>query len=403
MQWTAKSYGNIIGANDRLGIGYIGAGGMAANHMRAFNDLKKSNNLLSLAVADCWKTRAVEGASKTGASIATQDYREVLDNKQVDYVVIATPEHQHARMTLDAFDAGKAVYCEKPMTHTIPEAFAVLKRQVETNLPLQIGVQGMSDDSYSSANVAIRGGVIGQVVQAQIEYVRRYGEQGLFCVPDLKEDRPKPADLDWKAWLGPAPDTAWNPHHYFEWRNFSMYSGGIASDLLVHRITRMIRALDLHMPRRVVGMGGIWQWPENRDLPDNFEMICEYPEGLTVYALGTQSNRVGFDHLIRGYRGTLYFTNDGWVAKDKDGKILAEHKKSGDEDVNLHHTNLHNHMRNGEPLNCPVRLGLAGIAAAAMANESWRNGQMMGWDKEKQEMVPSHRLQHNPHPTEPPS
>lgn len=400
-RWTAKSYGQIIGANDRIGIGFIGAGGMAAVHMQAFNDLKESNNLRSLAVADCWKTRADEGASKIGASIATSDYRKVLDNKQVDYVVIATPEHQHARMTLDAFDAGKAVYCEKPMTHTIPEALAVWKKQTETGLPLQIGVQGMSDDSYSTANKAIQSGVIGRVVQAQIEYVRRYGTQGLFCEPDLKDDLPKPSDLDWKAWIGPAPDTKWNPHHYFEWRNFSMYSGGIAGDLLVHRITRMIRALDLYMPRRVVGMGGIWHWPENRDLPDNFEMICEYPEGLTVYVLGTQSNRVGFDHLIRGYRGTIYFTKEGWIAKDKDDKILAEHKKTGGEDINLHHMNLHNHMRNGEPLNCPVRLGLAGMAAAAMANESWRTGQMMGWDAESQEMVPCHMHEHDPYPAKP--
>ncbi|QEG33405.1 Gfo/Idh/MocA family protein [Bythopirellula goksoeyrii] len=398
MSWTAKSYGRILGANDRIGIGFIGAGGMAANHMRAYNDLKESNNLLALAVADCWKSRADEGASTTDASLATLNYHEVLDSKQVDYVVIATPEHQHAQMTLDAFDAGKAVYCEKPMTHTIPEALSVWKKQAETELPLQVGVQGMSDDSYSSANQAIQGGVIGQVVQAQIEYVRRYGSQGLFCVPDLKDDLPKPPDLDWKAWLGPAPNVEWNPHHYFEWRNFSMYSGGIAGDLFVHRITRMIRALDLHMPRRVVGMGGIWQWPENRDLPDNFEMICEYPEGLTVYVLGTQSNRVDFDHLIRGYRGTLYFTNDGWVAKDKDGKILAEHKKTGGEDVNLHHTNLHNHMRNGEPLNCPVRLGFAGMAASVMANESWRTGQMMGWDPESEKMVPCQLLEHDPYP-----
>ena len=114
-----------------------------------------------------------------------------------------------------------------------------------------------------------------------------------------------------------------------------MYSGGIATDLFIHRITRIMKACDLVYPRRVVGMGGIWQWPDGRDLPDNFEMICEYPRGMTVYVLGTMSNRVGIDHLIRGYRGTLYFTPNGWIAKDKDGKTLAEHKKSGAEDIVL--------------------------------------------------------------------
>jgi predicted dehydrogenase len=395
--WTAKSYARILGANDRIRVGFIGVGGQGNGHLDAFNDLKEKQNLEAVAVADCWKTRAVAGATKSGAAHAFVDYRHVLDRPEIDYVTIASPEHWHAQMALDALDAGKAVYCEKPLTHTIPEGLAVMKKQQTTKLPLQVGVQGMSDDSYISAQKAIKDGVIGLVVQAQIEYVRRYGAQGPFCVPDLKDDMPKPDDLDWNAWLGNAPQVEWNPHYYFEWRNFSMYSGGIATDLFVHRITRILKALDLAYPRRVVGMGGIWQWPKLRDLPDNFEMICEYPQGLTVYVLGTQSNRVGIDHLIRGYRGTLYFTDQGWVAKDKDGEVLAEHEKTGAEDIHLHHANLQNHLRSGEPLNCPVELGVAGVVAVVMANESWRTGQMMGWDNADQVMVPCHQQQHNPY------
>jgi hypothetical protein len=104
------------------------------------------------------------------------------------------------------------------------------------------------------------------------------------------------------------------------------------------------------------------------------------------------SNRVGIDHLIRGYRGTLFFTGDGWVARDKDGKVLAEHKKTGAEDHVLHHTNLHNHLRGGGPLNCPAELGLAGVVAVNMANESWRTGRMMGWDEQHQRMAPADTL-----------
>ena len=391
-KWTAKSYGNILGANDRIRIGFIGAGGMGSNHLNAIAKLKDQNNLEPIAVADCWKTRAEKGAKTVGASQSSQDYRKVLDIKDIDYVTIATPEHWHSDMTIAAMDAGKAVYCEKPMTHTIPEAQQVIKKQEETKMHLQVGVQAMSDDSYESAGKAIRDGVLGQVVQAQIEYVRRYGDQGPWRQPGLKDDSPKPADLDWKSWLGHAPETDWNPHHYFEWRNYSQYSGGIATDLFIHRITRIMKACDLIYPRRVVGMGGIWQWPDGRDLPDNFEMICEYPRGMTVYVLGTMSNRVGIDHVIRGYRGTMYFTPNGWVAKDKDNKVLAEHKKTGGEDIHLHHTNLHNHLRNGEELNCPAPLGLAGVAAVCMANDSWRTGQMMGWDEKQGQVVPANQL-----------
>jgi hypothetical protein len=126
-------------------------------------------------------------------------------------------------------------------------------------------------------------------------------------------------------------------------------------------------------------------------------MICEYPRGMTVYVLGTMSNRVGIDHLIRGYRGTLYFTPSGWVAKDKDGKTLASHEKQGGEDIVLHHNNLHKHLREGVPLNCPAELGLAGVVAVNMANESWRSGRMMGWDREKQQMVPADQIAWTPY------
>jgi predicted dehydrogenase len=390
--WTARSYGRIVGANDRINVGVIGAGGMGSGHIEALVALRESDNLGFIGVADCWETRAKEGAAKLGGPLATTDYRKLLDNKDLTYVTIATPEHRHWRMTIDALDAGKAVYVEKPMTHSIPQGQAVMKKQREAGLPVQVGVQAMSDDSYSSAAKAIEEGIVGQVVQAQIEYVRRYDKQGPWRVPDLKPDMPKPADLDWTAWLGEAPAIEWNPHHYFEWRNYSAYSGGICTDLFIHRITRIMKACKLTYPRRVVGMGGIWQWPDGRDLPDNFEMICEYPRGMTVYVLGTMSNRVGVDHLIRGYRGTLYFTPTGWVAKDKDGKVLATHTKTGDEDIHPHHSNLHRNIRSGEPLNCPVELGMAGVVAVNMANESWRSSTMMGWDREKEQMVPAHTL-----------
>lgn len=396
---SAASYARVIGANDRIGVGFIGVGGMGGGHVGACKGLKAKDNLAFYGVADCWETRA-KSAAATLETAAFTDYRRVLDIKEIDYVTIATPEHWHSDMTIAAMDAGKAVYCEKPMTHTIPEAQAVWKKARETGRPLQVGVQAMSDDSYATAAEAIKRGVIGKVVQAQIEYVRRYDKQGPWRDPDLKDDMPKPADLNWKDWLGHAPDIDWNPHHYFEWRNYSRYSGGIATDLFIHRITRIMKACDLLYPRRVVGMGGIWQWPDGRDLPDNFEMICEYPRGMTVYVLGTMSSRVGVDHLIRGYRGTLSFTGSGWVAKDKDGKVLEQHQKTGGEDIALHHTNLHNHLRSGEPLACPPELGMAGVVAVNMANESWRTSQMMGWDKQAEKMVPAHTLDLSHEPEE---
>ena len=259
LSMSAKSYARVLGANDRIRIGFIGVGGMGGGHVNACKDLKDSDNLDFLGVADCYLKHADQAAGVLETK-AFQDYRHVLDMPEIDYVTIATPEHTHSKITIDALDAGKAVYCEKPMTHDIPQAQAVMKKQKETGLAVQIGVQAMSDDSYSSAAKAIADGVIGQVVQAQIEYVRRYDKAGPWRVPDLDAAQPQPADLDWNAWLGDAPKVPWNPHHYFEWRCYSAYSGGVATDLFIHRITRIMRACNLLYPRRVVGMGGIWQW-----------------------------------------------------------------------------------------------------------------------------------------------
>ncbi len=388
---SAKSYGNIIGANERIGVGFIGAGIMGKNHLEACKNLKQINNLQFHGVADCWKTRADQGA----AIVETEsfvDYRKILDKKEVDYVTIATPEHRHAQMVIGAMEASKAVYCEKPLSHTIEEAQSIAKKQRETRCALQVGVQSMSDACYASAAKAISEGVIGQVVHAQIEYMHPRNKLGLFREPKLDPNMPKPEDLDWSAWLGGARKVPWNPRHYFEWRCYSSYSGSIATDLFIHRLSRILKVCHLMYPRRVVGMGGIWLWNDGRDLPDNFEMICEYPRGMTVYVLGSLSNRSDFDHLIRGYRGTLYFTSKGWIAKDKDGKELVSDNTPPQENIHLHHTNLHQHMRDNHPLSCPIEVGLAGTVAVCMANESWRTNQMMGWDYARAQMAPAHTL-----------
>ena len=189
---TAKSYAKVLGANERINVGFLGVGGMGSGHVGACLKLKEQDNLEFLGVADCWKTRADDAAARLGTQGHT-DYRKVLDNKDIDYVTIATPEHWHSKMTVDAMDAGKAVYCEKPMTHSIPQAQEVIKKQKETGLPIQVG--------------------------GQIEYVRRYDTQGPWRKRPSVEGQPQPADLDWDAWLGEAPKIPWNPHHYHEWRN----------------------------------------------------------------------------------------------------------------------------------------------------------------------------------------
>lgn len=392
MAMTARSYAQTSGANNRLRVGMIGCGGIANHHLGKLMPIREDDNFEIVAVSDIYGKRAEEFERKIArdaeAPAVYADYRKILDRQDIDYVLIATPEHSHAYLTLDALDAGKHVYVEKPMTQHIAQSQAVLAKVQETGLKLQVGVQGTADDSYSSANTAIRAGKIGAVVQAQIDYVRDYDpDQGPFRT-GKKAKMDLPDDLDWDAWLKPAPFHEWDPHRYFEWRCYRDYSGGVATDLFIHRLTRLIKACDLQFPDRVVGMGGIYTWDDGRDLPDSFEMLAEYPamegigNGMTVYVLGTMANKHGNAHCIRGTEATLYFNDTGWEIKNEDGEVTDTHKKTGGEDVDPHHRNHHAAIRDGVALNCSAEIGLYGVAACRMANESWFSKKAWGWDHE---------------------
>ncbi len=391
---AAKSYANTPGANGRLNAGFIGCGGMAGSHIGSLLSMREEENVAVTAVCDVYRTRAIEFqervAAQGGSAKVFTDHRELLAMDDIDYVVIATPEHSHHRLLRDALAAGKHVYCEKPLCHNIKEAKDAVARAKATGLKLQVGVQAMADDSYSSAHDAIREGLLGSVVQAQIDYVRNHGaERGPWRSAGTRGDMPKPVDLDWETWLSPRGTRPWDPHRYFEWRCYREFSGGVATDLFIHRITRLIRACGLTYPTRAVGMGGITMWDDGRDLPDNFEMLLEYPEvegvtpGMTMHLLGSMANKNGNRHLIRGHKATLVFTRKGWeIVDERSGKVVKTHTKTGGEDVTPHHKNHHAAIRDGAALNCPPELGLYGVAAVRMGNLSWFERKMVEWDEE---------------------
>lgn len=381
-------------ANDRIKIGLIGCGGIARSHLDDLLSIYESDNIEVIAVCDVYQTRAarfLERISRAnGHAAVCSDYRQVLDMRDVDKVVILTPEHSHAYLCLDAMDASKHVYVEKPMTLDISDCIKVVEKAEETGLKLQVGVQGMSDDSYEAAHEAIKSGVLGKVVHAQTDYVRRYDKLGPWRFGDIAEII-KPEDMDWKGWLHPAPAVTWDPHRFFEWQCFSEYSGGIATALFIHRITRIIKACGLTFPERVTGMGGIYTWIDGRDLPDSIEMIAEYgpvenvTNGMTIHILGTMANDQGNRHCIRGTHATLNFLENGWEIKDADsGEIIQSHERTGAEDITLHHMNHHKAIREGAALNCPPELGLYGVVPCVMANESWRQKRLVTWNPSRQ-------------------
>ena len=395
----ARKYGHILGANDRIRIGVIGCGGMANGHMEALMKMKGSDNLEITDVCDVYTTRLDKAAAMTGGK-ANKDYRSLLDNKDIDYVLIATPEHWHYQMSLDALSAGKHIYVEKPMTHSIEQSRDLVEKVKKSGLKLQVGVQGMSDDSYETAHKMIQEGALGKVVMAHIDYSRNYVDD--FWAYPIDADAKPGVNLDWEAWLGPAPKREWDPRRYFQWRRYWDYSGGIATDLFIHRVTRIIKSVGLKFPDYVVGTGGTWNFTDSvAEIPDTFNMMLDYPEKLTVMLVSSLANDMPIRHVIRGHKATLEFTRSGFTVTPQEatnravisgtgdtakGSEVFTHKKTGAEDVTLHHRNLLSAIRTGEDLKCDVNLGFYGVVACMMGVESFRQRKYLQWDAAKREI-----------------
>ena len=400
--FSAKSYGRIIGSNERIKIGVIGCGGMANAHMEALLKMKESDNIEIAAVCDIYTNRLDRAKELTQAQ-AFKNYKEILDNKDIDYVLIATPEHWHYQMTLDAIDAGKHIYVEKPMTHTIEQAKDIVEKVTSAKLKMQVGVQGMSDDSYETAHQMIQDGALGKVVMAHIDYSRNYPDD--FWAYEIDHEAKPGVNLDWEAWLGPAPKRPWDPRRYFQWRRYWDYSGGIATDLFIHRVTRLIKSVGLSFPDYVVATGGKWNFVDSvAEIPDTFNMMLDYPEKTTVMLVSSLANDTPIRHVIRGHKATLEFTKDGFTIAPQEavneatisgtgentgGTELFTHKKTGAEDITLHHRNLQNAIRKNEPLNCDQNLGFYGVVACMMGVQSLRQRKYLKWDAQNKTVTES--------------
>ncbi len=389
---TARGYSRVIGANDRLRMAVIGAGGMATEHMHSLVESRDVDNLEIVNVCDIYQKRLDKAAQLTGGK-PVKDFRDVLDSKDIDWVLIAVPEHWHYNMAMDALDAGKHVYVEKPMTHTIQQANKLVEKVKSTGLKLQVGVQGMSDESYAVANEHVKAGELGKIVLAQIDYSRNY--QGDFWAGNdypIDPDAKPGVNLDWKAWLGPAPKREWDPERYFRWRRYWDYSGGIATDLFIHRATRLIRAINLTFPEYVVATGGKFEFTDSvAEIPDTFNVLADYPGGPTMQLVSSMANDTKVDHLIRGHKATLCFTKTGFTITPQEDYAKEmqpiTYEKKGAEDVTLHHRNLQEAIRKNTPLNCDCMLGLYGVVVCAMAVESYRKRSYLKWNHAKAEAI----------------
>ena len=312
-----KTISNAIGANDRLGIGMIGVGGRSFAHMKTLHWLKTqgNENIDIVAVCDVYRPRmnkAIESYA-TGAK-AYMDHRELLSDPNVDIVCISTPDHHHGYQAIDAIQAGKDVYCEKPVTHWRQfELTKKLTKEVKkSDRVFQLGTQGMYDSAWHQMKKLVKEEFIGQPIHAECGYFRvgDWGERGM---PVDDPNAVPGADLNWDAFLGDSPKRPFDVSRFFRWRMYEDYAGGPVTDLYPHSLTPVASILGVEMPNLVVATGGKFRYQE-REVPDMFNMLIDYPENITIVVMGTQGNDYPATGsrgagsripIIRGWEGTL--------------------------------------------------------------------------------------------------
>lgn len=302
---TAASWNKVYGANERLRLGVIGTGLRGGDVMTVFQRLPEVE---VAALCDCYDKHLNQALAKTaGKARAYTDYRQLLDAKDVDAVLIATPDHWHAKMAIDAVRAGKDVYVEKPLTYTIEEGHAIINAVRASDRVFQVGLQQRSGALYKEAKRDIvEAGKLGKVT-----FVRTWWHGNSYHLrkPDFKD---KPAGLDWKAFLGPLKYRDFDAHQFYNWRAYLDFGGGQITDLFTHWIDVVHWFMGEDIPVAATAVGGVYHYKDGRTAPDTIGIQLEYPSGWAATFEAT---------LVPGARGAAieFLGSEGRLQIDRSG------------------------------------------------------------------------------------
>ncbi|MBL8232444.1 MAG: Gfo/Idh/MocA family oxidoreductase [Bryobacterales bacterium] len=393
-------------------MGFIGIGIRGMYLLEQFQKLPGVIPVITADVYDGHLTRAKEVTN--GAIETTRDYRRVLDRKDLDAVVIATPDHWHAKMTLEAIAAGKHIYLEKPMAWSIEQNLQIVRAMEGNRKCLMVGSEGKTSAITQKAREIVKSGVLGHVNMVRMANTRNSPEGAwVYAVaPDAS-----PATIDWARFIGPAPKRDFDPKVFFRWRCWWEYSGGVATDLFVHMLTQLHEVMDVPAPVSVVSQGGIYRWKDGRSVPDVMNSVYEYPGEFVadLYVnLGNSSGERGM--LIMGSKGTLtvgmrsltlraeanlpdvqrygtaawpdkmraeYFESRGHSADGRPKKALPPMPKAEEILVDRGTSHLEHFLisvREGAPSKENAWDGHAAASSAHLANLAYQQGRRLKWD-----------------------
>jgi predicted dehydrogenase len=384
-------------ANEMIGIAVIGCGGMGTGHLNELVRRKETSRVSVRAVCDVYQRRLSRAKSISGAE-GYLDYRKLLERSDLDAVLIATPDHWHSKIAIDALDAGKHVYVEKPMTHTVEQALALRDAVSRTGKILEVGPQATGNDSYWKAHEAIKAGRIGKVTWGHACY-NRNARICLFNEHQKIDPTAGPGKsgddyIDWDMWLGHewglAPKIAWNPEHFFRFRKYWPYNGGVATDLLYHKLSPMLLAIagpNGEYPIRVSAGGGLYIEKDGRDIPDTFLMTVDYPSEFSLFLASTLTNDDGIPDRIYGKYGTMEL--GGEPSLTANGEMSQEFRAANGDQMEARvpvterpdmKDNFLRAIRGEGTLHCNVHLGASTMVAIKMGVESYRQKKTLQFD-----------------------
>jgi predicted dehydrogenase len=408
--------GQATAANDRINVGMIAVGSRSQELLEA---IKKVPGTEVVGISDAYRGRLERAQERTGGRAKIYlNHEEMLADPNIDAVTVGSPDHWHKDHVIAALEAGKDVYCEKPLTRTIDEGAAIAAAVKKSGKLLQVGSQGISSSVQARAREWVKAGKLGRVTMIRASYNRNTAS-GAWVYPIPPDASPR--TVDWRMFLGSAPEHPFDLERFFRWRCYQEYSGGIATDLFVHLTTTIHYVMNAAMPSHVVGRGSLYRWKESRDVPDTLNAILEYPEGFTVNLSSTFNNQYdpagSFEFL--GTEGTLLlgwskltfipernFEANGWITQawpteleqaynespevkresEARGKVrgterkVEEYKEVGASPTVKHMAKFFESVRSRKPTVEGVEAAHRAAACAHMVNESARSDKLLKWD-----------------------
>jgi predicted dehydrogenase len=384
---SAASYMRVMGANEKVNLGLIGAGGRGKGVMGTF---QKTEQVNVTAICDIYAARVDEGLSRAPGAKGFREHRKLLESKDVDAVLIATPDHWHTGTAIDALNAGKDVYVEKPLTLTIEEGPRIVRAARVNNRICQVGMQQRSGQHYLQAKEAyMKTGKLGQITLARTWW---HGN-GAHLQKAPAALATQPSNLDWARFLGPVKWRDWDPQQFWNFRAYLDFGGGQVTDLFTHWIDVVHMFMDQDNPISASAAGGVYHYRDGRTAPDTINVLLEYPESKTngpwtaTFEATLAPGLTGAAVEMVGTEGRLWITRGQSEFYAKGSKEPVIVKSPRDQTID-HVENFLSCVKSRKLPNGDVQIGHRSAMASHLGNIAYLQKRRLKFDPDREEILP---------------